>query len=100
MSNLLTSSEKNLIAGKQHYTCANKPDSNLKFLKEYKCLLWRCNDGKFDLAGFKINLISKPSETENNILNNFCALCPSCYKIKTKNKSSYMKKKLKKDSKK
>lgn len=39
------------VAGKQFYKCANKPDTEIPGLKDYKCPLWKINGiekGDFD----------------------------------------------------
>jgi len=46
------------IAGKQFYKCANKPNINLRGLRDYKCKLWQLtcdNKGSFDESGYEID---------------------------------------------
>ena len=64
----LTYAVKNRIAGKQHYQCANRPDSNLKGLNGYHCPLWKLTEhrGIFDAACYDIDHIVEYSLTQNN----------------------------------
>jgi mRNA-degrading endonuclease YafQ of YafQ-DinJ toxin-antitoxin module len=94
-----------MIAGLQHYKCANKPESNLIGLKNYKCPLYFHNDpilkGSFDDSGYEIDHITLslsgqvmleavlPSITEhcidqNDDVDNLQALCKMCHSVKTK----------------
>jgi len=42
-----------LIIGKQHYKCANKPGAMLAGLENYECPLWKYETGIFDEAGYE-----------------------------------------------
>src|SRR5208282_5756102 len=67
----VTVGQKKLIAGRQHFKCANKPGSKLRGLKDYDCPLWlRVNHpGSFD-------------ESEYDIDSNLQALCKKCHWVK------------------
>jgi pyruvate-formate lyase-activating enzyme len=105
MSRKLSEAKKKMIAGSQHYKCANKPESNLIGLKNYKCPLYFHNDpilkGSFDQSGYEIDHITLslsgqvmleavlPSITEhcidqNDDMDNLQALCKMCHSVKTK----------------
>lgn len=73
----LTRIQKEFIAGRQRYKCANKPGSNIKYLENYLCPLWSGTDefkGSFDESGYEID--------QNYSPDNFQALCISCYNVK------------------
>lgn len=87
MSRKVTLAMKKQIAGRQYFTCNNKPNSNLLGLENYECPLWsssKKNAGNFDESGYEIDHIVEWSVTKNDDLNNLQALCPTCHKVKTK----------------
>lgn len=79
---------KKKIAGQQYYKCNNKPGSNLRFLENYECPLWKYLEkeckGSFDESGYEIDHIIEYSISQNDNENNLQALCPNCHAIKTK----------------
>lgn len=83
----LSDAQKKIIAGNQHYKCANKPGSNLKRLDKYECPLWQIqgeNKGSFDAAGYDIDHIKEFSISHDDSIDNLQALCKSCHSFKTK----------------
>jgi hypothetical protein len=83
-----TEAQKKLIAGKQSYKCANKPDSQIPGIQTYACPLWQKhesdNKGSFDESGFELDHIKELAISNDNSLDNFQALCKSCHAVKTK----------------
>jgi 5-methylcytosine-specific restriction endonuclease McrA len=78
-------SVKKLVAGRQLYTCANKIDSKLPGLENYKCTSWDSNKkGSFDESGYEIDHIIEYALSKDNSENNLQALCRSCHMVKTK----------------
>lgn len=77
-------SRKEKIAAEQKYKCANKPGSDFEKIYNYKCMLWKHNDGKFDDAGYEIDHIMEKSITKDDSRENKHALCTSCHSVKTK----------------
>lgn len=75
---------KNKVAKRQNYKCANDPENPAANLKNYVCLLWYCNNGNFDEAGYQIDHIVEYSDEPNNDTSNLQALCPNCHSVKTK----------------
>ena len=61
-----------MVAGRQGFKCANKPDIVLKGLETYKCPLWlkseEDNRGSFDQSGFDMDHIDELSISCNNSL--------------------------------
>ena len=83
----LTSAQKNIIAARQRYKCANEPGSNLKLLENYVCPQWRDVDkfkGCFDEGGFEIDHITEFCINQNDHPDNLQALCKTCHSVKTK----------------
>lgn len=80
----ISPAKKNIIAGKQHYKCANKPKSNIPYLENYNCVMWIAYNGNFDEAGYEIDHIKELSVSKDNSDKNLHALCISCHKVKTK----------------
>lgn len=82
----LSHAQKNLIAGRQFFKCANKPNSNLKGLCNYECPLWKNNDnnGSFDKSGYEIDHIIEFCISKDNSDENLQALCSMCHRMKTK----------------
>lgn len=82
----LSTIEKESIAGKQYYKCANKPESNLKGLENYQCPLWKNANtdtkGSFDESGYKIDHVTKHCLTKDDCDNNLQALCIACHSVK------------------
>ena len=81
-------SEKKLeLLKKQKYRCANSPDSKLRNLVNYECLLWRLqgNNGVFDDADYELDHIIEYSISKNNDISNLQLLCPQCHAKKTSN---------------
>ena len=76
MSRKLTESIKKVIAGRQLYKCANKPDFNTF---KFNCPLWLNseNRGSFDINGFTIyNKVSNGRfYEEEDDLYAICHLC-------------------------
>jgi hypothetical protein len=68
----------------QNYKCANNPNLPAANLHDYKCLLWICYDGHFDLSGYDFDHIEEFCKSQNNSINNIQALCPNCHSVKTK----------------
>ena len=83
-----TESQKRMVAGRQGFKCANKPEVTLKGIETYQCPLWLKSDadnrGSFDQSGFDMDHIDELSQSGNNSLENFQALCKSCHCVKTK----------------
>jgi len=84
----VTTAQKKLVAGRQHFKCANKPGSGLRGLENYLCPRWACADpdtrGSFDESGYEIDHIMEHSITQDDNLDNLQALCKSCHAVKTK----------------
>ena len=76
MSRYISNKIKKNVLQKQEYKCAK--------IKDYKCLLWICNNGIFDDAGYEFDHIEEFSITKNNLEDNVQALCPNCHAVKTK----------------
>lgn len=70
---------KREVLKKQEYKCANQYGIN-----GYKCLLWRYENGSFDLSGYQFDHIEEYCLTQNNSIDNIQALCPNCHAVKTK----------------
>src|SRR5579872_3534362 len=86
MSRKLTEAIKKKVAAKQHFRCANKPNSNLVGIEDYQCPLWKNNgDGVFDESGYNIDHINEHSLTQNDNIKNLQALCLMCHGLKTNN---------------
>jgi len=86
MSRRVSEAKKKLIAGKQFYKCANKPELTLRGIDD-KCPLWNKSDdvkGSFDESGFEVDHIMEHSVTQDDSENNLQALCISCHRVKTK----------------
>ena len=83
-----TEAQKRMIAGRQSFKCANRPDIKLKGLETYQCPLWQKNKGdnpgSFDQSGFELDHIDELCMSGDNSLDNFQALCKSCHCVKTK----------------
>ena len=83
-----TEAQKRMIAGRQSFKCANKPDVKLKGIETYQCPLWLKNigdnPGSFDQSGFELDHIDELCMSGDNSLDNFQALCKSCHCVKTK----------------
>lgn len=101
----ISESTKKFVAGRQHFKCANKPNSNLDKLETYQCPLW-ANDtehkGSFDESGYAIDHKKQKREfcvafnknsyqitdqglTEYNDMSNLQSLCLYCKTVKTNN---------------
>lgn len=80
----LSNAIKNIVASKQSFKCANKPDIKLKGLEDYDCILWKTSDGSFDGSGFTIDHIIERCLGGSHDLNNLQALCSMCHMVKTK----------------
>ncbi len=84
----ISESKKKEIAGKQRFKCANKPNSKLKGMGDYKCHLWKLegdDKGSFDENGYDIDHIEEFSVSHNDNDENLQALCGLCHRIKTRN---------------
>ncbi|ARF10139.1 hypothetical protein Hokovirus_1_18 [Hokovirus HKV1] len=70
----LTPQERNTIASQQLYKCANKPDSNIRFLESFDCPLWLNEDiniqGMFNNLGYDIDHIMEFRLTQDNSRDN------------------------------
>lgn len=87
MSRIISESTKKLIAGKQYYKCANKPNSEIRNLEKYMCPLWKINginQGSFDESGYDIDHRIEFSICHDNSIDNLQALCKSCHSVKTR----------------
>jgi 5-methylcytosine-specific restriction endonuclease McrA len=87
MSRYISDSTKKSIVGRQHYQCANKPDSKIIGIDGYSCPLWLKNTsikGNFDESGYEIDHIKEFSTGGSNTINNLQALCKCCHAVKTK----------------
>lgn len=75
---------KKLVAGRQQYRCANRPNSGI--IKNYNCPLWdlKTRYGSFGEEGYEIDHIKEVSKGGSNELNNLQALCLSCHSVKTR----------------
>ena len=86
MKNIRLVSEglKKLVAGRQHYKCANKPFSNV--ITKYDCPLWqnKTRRGIFGEEGYQIDHIVEHSISKDDSEKNLQALCLSCHSVKTK----------------
>lgn len=84
----LTTANKLKIAERQHFKCANSPDSNLIGIQDYRCHLWTNKEnscsGIFDLAGYEIDHVIPHCISQDDSESNLQALCPPCHKVKTK----------------
>lgn len=84
----VSESDKKTVAGRQRFKCANKPNSNLEKLENYRCPLWAIKDkhrGIFDETGYDIDHIKEFCLTGNDDISNLQALCKFCHLVKTKN---------------
>ena len=91
----LSKPDKDRIAGKQRFKCANNPGSQLKHLENFDCPLWQNNGifkGNFGESGFQIDHIEEFVEGGSDEDNNLQALCMDCHAIKTKKYLSLKKK--------
>ena len=79
--------KKKLVAAGQHFKCANSPESNIKGLEEYDCLLWQLteNRGIFDKSCYEIDHIVEYSIKQDDSIENLQALCSNCHAFKTRN---------------
>ncbi len=97
----ISESKKKEIAGKQRFKCANKPNSKLKGMGDYKCHLWKLegdDKGSFDETGYDIDHIEEFSVSHNDNDENLQALCGLCHRIKTRNFMRTINKKKKYDN--
>jgi 5-methylcytosine-specific restriction endonuclease McrA len=76
MTRYISQKIKQNVLQRQEYKCAK--------IKDYRCLLWICNNGIFDEAGYEFDHIEEYSITKNNLEDNIQALCPNCHTVKTK----------------
>lgn len=76
-----------LVAGRQYYKCANRPETILRGLKDYQCPLWQISNqshrGCFDQSGYKIDHVYEFCKNYDRDINNLHALCLSCHTVKT-----------------
>jgi hypothetical protein len=75
---------KKLVAGKQNFKCANKPEVDIIGLEEYECYLWKFNNGDFDESCYEIDHKTEYSLTHDDSGDNLQALCLACHGVKTK----------------
>ena len=68
---------KDMVLKRQEYKCANS-------IKDYNCLLWMINNGKFDESGYQFDHINEFCLSSDNTVTNIQALCPNCHAVKTK----------------
>ena len=89
---------KEKIALNQDGKCANSPFKPAINLRDYHCLLWKYQNGKFDESGYQIDHINeysillKKNDYNVNDMSNLQALCPNCHSVKTKRFIKYKKK--------
>jgi len=78
--------KKKLVAARQHFKCANRPESNIKGLEGYDCLLWQLteNQGIFDKSCYEIDHIIEHCISHDNSIENLQALCNNCHAFKTR----------------
>ncbi len=71
---IVNKNDKNILAGKQKFKCANTPGSNLTELEDYDCPLWKSGDhtGSFDESGY---------DTSNFKKQGLLVLCPYCHSV-------------------
>lgn len=83
MSRKITKSQKEDIAAKQHFKCANS-------IYDYKCPLWQKeNDkGTFGEEKYHIDHIKEIADGGTDDISNLQALCLSCHAVKTKRNRS------------
>jgi 5-methylcytosine-specific restriction endonuclease McrA len=85
MSNRYISKKTKLeLLNRQNQKCANNPNDPISSFTSYKCLLWKYQDGSFDLSGYEVDHIIERSLCNNNNINNLQLLCPNCHSYKTK----------------
>jgi len=80
----ITPKIKKLILENQEYKCANSLYNPAINLIDYKCLLWKYENGYFDESGFDIDHINEVSITKDNEFENLQALCHNCHAVKTR----------------
>jgi hypothetical protein len=80
----ITPKIKQLILEKQEYKCANSLYNPAINLIDYKCLLWKYENGYFDASGFDIDHINEVSRSKDNEFENLQALCHNCHAVKTR----------------
>lgn len=76
---------KKKVVFNQKNKCANFPNSNLKYIDQYKCPLYIYNNGLFDESGYEIDHIIEFCIGGSDDITNLQALCTSCHTVKTKN---------------
>lgn len=79
----LSKTNKDRIAMRQRFKCANYPGSQLKHLENFDCPLWQYN-GNFAESGFEVDHITEFADgcSDNDDLQ---ALGMDCFASKTKN---------------
>jgi hypothetical protein len=80
----ITPKIKKLIVEKQGNKCANSLYNPALNLSDYKCLLWKYENGYFDDSGYDIDHIDEVSRTKDNGFENLQALCHNCHAVKTR----------------
>lgn len=83
-SRYISESVKKQVLNRQNNRCANSPMRPALNLSNYQCLLWKCNDGYFDMAGCQFDHINEHCLTGDSSVSNIQALCPNCHSVKTK----------------
>ena len=79
----LTPKQKSQVYSNQNGKCANNPMYPATGLKDYKCLLWMINDGKFDASGCQYDHKDEHALGGQATIENTQALCPNCHAYKT-----------------
>ena len=77
--NTISETNKKIIAGRQSYKCANKPDNHVRGLVNYKCPLWgaNINSYSFYFQTFPTDpnrQINKDLDEINSLLNQYRSL--------------------------
>lgn len=92
MNRSLTKSQKETVAAKQNFKCANS-------IKDYNCPLWqKSNDkGIFGEEKYHIDHIKELADGGSDSNDNLQALCLNCHAVKTNRNKSIRKNNLKKN---
>lgn len=72
------------VAGRQRFSCINKPGSNISGLKNYNCPMWNRKDssGIFDESCYKIwNIMKNTKACDDDKPGDLRAVCICCYEV-------------------